>query len=279
MSNSEYAIDVRDLTYSFPHSKNAAIEHIDLAIPWHKKTLLVGNNGAGKSTVLKLLSGKHLCLGAHIRIDGRDPFAPNNDQEDVVLTTYLGTEWATMSIINRDIGVLELLESVGLRFYRDRASQLIQILEVDVNWRMFNLSDGQKRRVQLCMGLLKPFKVLLLDEVTVDLDVVARDKLFQFLDHETKTRQCCVLYATHIFDGLSNWADDIVHISDGRIRAKLNASDDIRYDKNTEGVLEPDNMSSSSSFVLGYIKSLYPLALHWLSRDFHEHPSETTNLQ
>jgi len=49
-----------------------------------------------------------------------------------------------------------------------------QVLDVDLEWRMHKVSDGQRRRVQICMGLLRPFKVLLLDEITVDLDVVGR---------------------------------------------------------------------------------------------------------
>lgn len=262
------AVEVKNLTYTFPEGKAASIIDLSLSIKWNKKVLVVGNNGAGKSTLLKLLSGKHLCLGGDIRVGGRNPFAPNNDQESVTLTTYLGTEWASMSIIHRDICVLELLESIGLEHYRERGERLIQILEVDTNWRMFKLSDGQKRRVQLCMGLMKPFKVLLLDEVTVDLDVVARDRLFQFLDDETKQRECTVVYATHIFDGLAQWADEVIHLQDGRIAKILDYGRDIEFTKDIEGVQEQSASDNKPyKVVLGYMKSLYPLALHWLSRD------------
>lgn len=233
---------------------------------------MVGNNGAGKSTILKLLSGKHLSLGGNIRVGGRDPFAPNNDQENVILTTYLGTEWATMAIIHRDIGVLELLESIGLKHYQERGDHLVKILEVDVNWRMFRLSDGQKRRVQLCMGLLKPFRVLLLDEVTVDLDVVARDRLFKFLEEETMARDCTIVYATHIFDGLADWADEVIHIRDGQVVAQLDYERDVHFSKQLDGVQEQQT-TGNYSVILGYMKTLYPLALHWLSKDQHAVPA------
>ncbi|KAG0679357.1 CCR4-NOT regulatory complex component [Kluyveromyces marxianus] len=270
--NNNLAVEVKNLTYTFPEGKAASIIDLSLSIKWNKKVLVVGNNGAGKSTLLKLLSGKHLCLGGDIRVGGRNPFAPNNDQESVTLTTYLGTEWASMSIIHRDICVLELLESIGLEHYRERGERLIQILEVDTNWRMFKLSDGQKRRVQLCMGLMKPFKVLLLDEVTVDLDVVARDRLFQFLDDETKQRECTVVYATHIFDGLAQWADEVIHLQDGRIAKILDYGRDIEFTKDIEGVQEQSASDNKPyKVVLGYMKSLYPLALHWLSRDQDAH--------
>lgn len=62
-----------------------------------------------------------------------------------------------------------------------RKAELIKVLDIDVNWRMHTVSEGQRRRVQICVGLLRPFKVLLLDEITVDLDVLARADLMKFL--------------------------------------------------------------------------------------------------
>lgn len=47
----------------------------------------------------------------------------------------------------------------------ERRQQLVDLLDIDLNWHLHRVSDGQRRRVQICMGLLKPFKVLLLDEV------------------------------------------------------------------------------------------------------------------
>lgn len=61
-------------------------------------------------------------------------------------------------------------------------------MDVNVNWHMHQVSDGQRRRVQIVLGLLMPWEVLLLDEVTVDLDVVVRANLLAFLKKETETR-------------------------------------------------------------------------------------------
>lgn len=77
------------------------------------------------------------------------------------------------------------------------------------------VSDGQRRRVQMCMGLLKPFKILLLDEVTVDMDVLGRLELLRFFKRETEERGCTIIYATHIFDGLSDWMTHVAFVSDG----------------------------------------------------------------
>lgn len=59
---------------------------------------------------------------------------------------------------------------------------------------MHMVSDGQRRRVQIFIGLLRPFKILLLDEVTVSLDVVVRQDLLRWLHKESETRGATILY-------------------------------------------------------------------------------------
>ena len=53
----------------------------------------------------------------------------------------------------------------------ERRQHLVDLLDIDLNWHLHRVSDGQRRRVQICMGLLKPFKVLLLDEVWCSMPV------------------------------------------------------------------------------------------------------------
>lgn len=59
---------------------------------------------------------------------------------------------------------------------------------------LYICADGQRRRVQIAMGLLKPFKVLLLDEITVDLDVLGRADLMTFLRDECRERGATIIY-------------------------------------------------------------------------------------
>ncbi|EGA58894.1 Caf16p [Saccharomyces cerevisiae FostersB] len=215
---SQFAIEVRNLTYKFKESSDPSVVDINLQIPWNTRSLVVGANGAGKSTLLKLLSGKHLCLDGKILVNGLDPFSPLSmnqvdddesveDSTNYQTTTYLGTEWCHMSIINRDIGVLELLKSIGFDHFRERGERLVRILDIDVRWRMHRLSDGQKRRVQLAMGLLKPWRVLLLDEVTVDLDVIARARLLEFFKNGRPKPEDAQWSTLHIF--LTAWPNGL----------------------------------------------------------------------
>jgi CCR4-NOT complex subunit CAF16 len=67
------------------------------------------------------------------------------------------------------------------------------------------------------LGLLPTFQVLLMDEVTVDLDVLARADLLEWLRQDCVRRGCTVMYCTHIFDGLDGWASHLLYMSQGRV--------------------------------------------------------------
>ena len=132
--------------------------------------------------------------------------------------TYLGLEWVLNPIVRTDIDVPTLLASVGGNHYSDRRDELVQILDIDPAWRMHAVSDGERRRVQLAMGLLRPWTVLLLDEITVDLDLLSRSNFLAFLKRETESRACTIVYATHILDNLAMWPTHLVHMHMGKVK-------------------------------------------------------------
>ncbi|CAN7004459.1 unnamed protein product [Brassica rapa subsp. trilocularis] len=149
-----------------------------------------------KTTILKIMGGKHM-----VRVLGRSAF------HDTGLTS---SEWrrdvafAGFEVsIQMDISAEKMIFGVA-GIDPQRRAELIKVLDIDISWRLHKVSDGQRRRVQICMGLLKPFKVLLLDEITVDLDVLARADLLIFLRKECQERGATIIYATHIFDGVSS---------------------------------------------------------------------------
>ena len=69
-------------------------------------------------------------------------------------------------VVRSDIVVSTFLDSVGGYKHKERRDKLLHILDVDLDWHMHAISDGERRRVQLCMGLMAPWDVLLLDEVS-----------------------------------------------------------------------------------------------------------------
>lgn len=132
--------------------------------------------------------------------------------------TYLGLEWVLNPIVRTDIDVTTLLASVGGNHYPGRRDELVEILDIDMAWRMHTVSDGERRRVQLAMGLLRPWRILLLDEITVDLDLLTRSNFLDFLKRETESRACTIVYATHILDNLAKWPTHLVHMHLGKVK-------------------------------------------------------------
>ena len=85
-----------------------------------------------------------------IKICGADPF-----KEGPEGVAYLGVEWVLNPVVRTDIDVPALLASVGGDFFPERRDELVDILDIDLAWRMHAVSDGERRRVQLAMGLLR----------------------------------------------------------------------------------------------------------------------------
>ena len=172
------AIVVSGLNYGF--GTELVLDDLSLQLEKGSRCLLVGANGAGKSTLLRILAGKTLVRG-QVLVSGKNAF-----KDDTVGVTYLGSEWAHNPVVKGDVPVSRLLLSLGAKRHPERLSELLDILDVSFlflksqvnpNWSMNTISDGQRRRVQIVLGLLEPWEVLLLDEVTVDLDVLVRQDL------------------------------------------------------------------------------------------------------
>lgn len=68
-------------------------------------------------------------------------------------------------VVRGDIVVSAFLDSVGGYRHKERRDRLLDILDIDLDWHMHQISDGERRRVQLCFGLMVEWDVLLLDEV------------------------------------------------------------------------------------------------------------------
>ncbi|KAJ7591064.1 P-loop containing nucleoside triphosphate hydrolase protein [Mycena floridula] len=234
-------IVVKSLTYSHIANSEPALKDINLNLPPGSRTILVGANGAGKSTLLQVLSGKRLVStpGSQIHIHDRDVF-----RDTPPGISYLGTEWAMNPVVRGDIKVSEFLDSVGGYRYKERRDVLIDLLDIDLDWRLHMVSDGERRRVQLTFGLMIPFDVLLLDEVTVDLDVLVREELLNFLKKDSEARGSTIVYATHIFDsGMDQFPTHIAHMHLGSFAVK------------------PTPWTPGSSL------PLYTIALNWLKED------------
>ncbi|KAL7544602.1 hypothetical protein ACHAWF_007973 [Thalassiosira exigua] len=217
------AISVTDLTFSYdPKTLPPTLRNLDLTLPRGSRCLLLGANGSGKSTLLRLISGRHLAKPEGcLQVLGLNAF---RDTRLNFHRAYLETDWGMRTVafagcgvpLMADIPVSQMMEKVQ-NSYPERRDELIELLGIDPTWRMHQLSDGQRRRVQLLIQLVRPFQILLLDEVTVSLDVCVRQDLLLWLEKESLERGATIVYATHIFDGLDDWASHLFYLtSEGR---------------------------------------------------------------
>ncbi|KAB5592377.1 P-loop nucleoside triphosphate hydrolase [Ceratobasidium theobromae] len=238
------AIEVNGLTYkhnNYSERAPPALVDLSLNLPKGSRTLLIGANGAGKSTLLQILAGKRLIKSSDVRVFSKDVF-----RDSPPGITFLGTEWAMNPVVRSDIVVSNFLDSVGGYRHKARRDRLLDILDVDLDWHMHTISDGERRRVQLVMGLMAEWDLLLLDEAI-------RDDLLTFLKEESETRGATILYATHIFDGLNTFPTHVAHMRFGQF---VSQPTPWLQDK-TQSNLPPPASGST----------LHALALQWLKED------------
>ncbi|KAI8555509.1 hypothetical protein RHMOL_Rhmol05G0178500 [Rhododendron molle] len=171
VKNSNPTVVITNLSFTYPGidghpppGSTPLIDEFSLTLHSGDQCLLVGSNGAGKTTILKILGGKHMVEPSMVRVLGRSAF------HDTALTSsgdlcYLGGEWrrdvafAGFEVpIQMDVSADKMIFGVS-GIDPHRRAELIKVLDIDLSWRMHKVSDGQRRRVQICMGLLKPFKV------------------------------------------------------------------------------------------------------------------------
>ena len=138
-----------------------------------------------------------------------------------------------------DIGVDEMMVDLQNEFMH-RRDELVALLGIDLKWRMHQLSDGQRRRVQIMLQLLRPVEVLLLDEITTDLDLITRQDFLEHLKLMSERDGVTIVYATHIFDGLDDWPTHLAFISDGKLaRFGTVATYPDLMEKRSAGIIAP----------------------------------------
>lgn len=225
------SVHVKGLNWEYPHSnKGNVLRNVNFELPPGSRCLLVGANGSGKTTLLKILGGMHIYDNQGcVKTLGHDAFF-DSTKLNAHMTLCSGS-WtrqvacvgsvpfqADMSVEFMSKNLVDTLLAKGMPedVIKPRLTRLMELLDLDPTWRLHKVSDGQRRRVQLLLKLLQPAKLLLLDEVTTDLDVLARQALLTFLREESQ-RGVTVIYATHIFDGLEDFATHVVRMRAGEV--------------------------------------------------------------
>jgi len=239
-------LDVTGLSYAYAAGLPNVLKDVTFNFDRGARILVVGANGACKSTVMSILGGKRMIPRGYARILGKDCF---NDAGVAQNVMYCGDWWRTNFFMNLQLGEL-LGESVVAT---KRCQHLRDVLQVNFDWKINDLSDGQRRRCQLLEILSVPRPVYLMDEITSDLDIFAREGILAFLKAESELRGATIFYCTHIFDHLEGWASHLLHMAKGCVVKACAMSDISEYAELTAS---------------GHPTPLYNLVRNWIYAEY-----------
>ena len=212
-----------DVTFAYNKERDA-LKHISMRIPMGKVTAIIGGNGAGKSTVFKLLTrlyepnfGTIQFNGENIKdyklSDWRDEFAYVFQKDPLIGGTV--RENLTYGL-DREVGEEELIEVAKKANCYDCIMEKPDGFDADVGLGGSNFSGGQGQCISIARAMLRNADYLLLDEATSNLDVLSEAMVTEALDHlmENKT----TIMIAHNYAATKN-ADYVIVMRDGAVEA------------------------------------------------------------
>ncbi|GAA3339142.1 ABC transporter ATP-binding protein [Curtobacterium pusillum] len=206
------AVEVHHLTKQYPSGKRA-VDDVSFDIPRGETFALLGPNGAGKTTTVEILEGYRTRTGGDVRVLGVDPArAPRSHRERVGVVLQTSAE-------SPNVTVAEQLRHFTTFYPRYRSIEELLAatgLEAQRNTRIAKLSGGQRRRVDVALGIIGRPEVLFLDEPTTGFDPEAR-RHFWDLINEVKAEGTTILLTTHYLDEAAHLADRAAVIADGKL--------------------------------------------------------------
>jgi len=216
----ENVVEVRDLRKAYKGSE--AVRGIDFDIRRGETFALLGPNGAGKSTTIEILEGYRDRTGGTVSVLGVDP-------------QHGGLAWkARLGIVLQSTGesgsatVREQLRHFAGLYPNPRdVDEVIAAVGLDekANTRIGKLSGGQKRRVDVALGIIGRPELLFLDEPTTGFDPEARRQFWQLI-RQLSNEGTSILLTTHYLDEAAQLADRAGIIAGGELVA-LGAIDEL----------------------------------------------------
>lgn len=215
-----------DVSFQYPNSDKKVLEHFNLHFKNNEKLALVGTNGAGKTTIVKLISGLYTPTEGRILINGIDLRKINKKkyyQKVGVIFQEINTFSFTIgeNISNLEEGkydekkVYEALKIAHLDTYVNSLKKGIHsYLEHVIDEQGIDLSGGQKQRLLLAKVYYKNPDLLILDEPTSALDAIAEKELYN--EYEKITKGKSSLYISHRLAS-TRFCDRILLLEDGKV--------------------------------------------------------------
>jgi ABC-2 type transport system ATP-binding protein len=210
---------IRDL-FRRRYVEVTAVKDISFTIPQGEICGYIGENGAGKSTTIKMLAGILVPTSGSVRVAG---YVPWKERERFVRN--IGVVFGQRSQLWWDIGVIESFQllrkvyRVPMEEYRRRLDELVERLQLGdlLNRPVRKLSLGQRMRCELVASLLHNPSILFLDEPTIGLDIVVKTEIREFLIRLNREHGTTILLTTHDLQDIEALCSRVIMLDDGRI--------------------------------------------------------------
>ena len=212
--NTAAAIEVRGLTKKY--GSKVAVAGIDLTVERGEIFALLGPNGAGKTTTVEILEGYRVANSGQVKVLGFDPATkggPAQKWRNQIGIVLQSTSDAA------DLSVLETISHFANYYEKPRdVKQVIKEvgLEEKVNAKVRELSGGQRRRLDVALGIIGSPELLFLDEPTTGFDPEARRSFWELI-RTLKSEGTTILLTTHYLDEAQALADRVGVINEGVI--------------------------------------------------------------
>lgn len=207
---SNYAIEIKNLVKKFD---GFTLGPIDLSIPKGTIVGYIGQNGAGKSTTIKLLLGLLKIDSGEIKILGYDN--PNSielkDKLGVVFDELLVPEEMTL------VDLEKFCSRVYSKWNREFFYQLKKKFNLSEKQTIKNYSRGMRMKLSMAVALSHNAEILILDEATSGLDPIVREEILDLLLDFMQEENHTILISSHILSDLEKVADYIAFINDGKV--------------------------------------------------------------
>lgn len=195
-----------------------AVDDISFSIKEGEIVGFIGPNGAGKSTTIKMLSGILYPDAGEVVIDG---FIPYKQRKEYVKN--IGVVFGQKTQLNWDLPLIESFELLKYIYkipeekYQENLKKFTELLDMHefINQPVRQLSLGQRMRGDIVAALLHSPKIVFFDEPTIGLDVVAKEKIRNFIRYMNETEKTTMIFTTHDMQDIEKVCSRLIIIDKG----------------------------------------------------------------
>jgi len=180
----------------------------------------IGPNGAGKTTTLKILSGLLYPTDGYVSVLGYVPWERDHKylkKISLVLGQKNQLWWDLPAIDSMELN--KVIYEIPDKEYKKRIEELTELLEVEdiLSTQVRRLSLGQRMRLELMASLLHSPKILFLDEPSIGLDVIAQQKVRDFIKQYGKKTETTILLTSHNMEDIADLCKRVIVVDKGGI--------------------------------------------------------------